>query len=109
MIQWYKVFDSLEEAQAELPLRGTMQLEAGGRRVCLARTQDGFFAIDDACPHFGASLSSGTLNNLNEVVCPWHSYRFHLKTGEECAGRAAAGNTHTIEHREEGVFLGIDT
>ena len=33
------------------------------------------------CPHKGASLANATLDG-GAVVCPWHGYRFDVKTGE---------------------------
>jgi phenylpropionate dioxygenase-like ring-hydroxylating dioxygenase large terminal subunit len=36
---------------------------------------DSFFALDDVCPHRGASLSGGHINN-NCAVCPYHGYEF---------------------------------
>src|SRR5262245_16100531 len=38
------------------------------------------FAIDDTCPHMGASLGSGFVENGN-VTCPWHFWRFRIKDG----------------------------
>ncbi len=38
------------------------------------------FAIDDVCPHMGASLSSGYVED-GVVTCPWHAWRFRLKDG----------------------------
>lgn len=35
-----------------------------------------YFALDDACSHRGASLSSGCLTYSN-VVCPYHGYEFN--------------------------------
>ena len=43
--------------------------------------QDGeFFAIDDFCPHQGASLAGGFVDGCT-VACPWHYWRFSLKDG----------------------------
>ena len=36
--------------------------------------------IDDTCPHMGASLGSGFVENGN-VTCPWHFWRFRLSDG----------------------------
>jgi nitrite reductase (NADH) small subunit/3-phenylpropionate/trans-cinnamate dioxygenase ferredoxin subunit len=36
--------------------------------------------IDDTCPHMGASLGSGFVENGN-VTCPWHFWRFRLADG----------------------------
>lgn len=37
-------------------------------------------AIDDACPHQGASLAEGHVCE-GEVACPWHAWRFRLADG----------------------------
>ena len=72
-------------------------------RVPLARIQDGTFvrlpyppydvlvttasgkptAIEDACNHAGASLSTGTRSTQRKdcVVCPMHGYVFDLRDG----------------------------
>ena len=52
----------------------------GNKLVALFRTEDGVQAIDDVCPHMGASLSGGYLEN-GIVTCPWHAWRFRLCDG----------------------------
>jgi nitrite reductase (NADH) small subunit len=37
-------------------------------------------AIDDVCPHMGASLSGGHVED-GCVTCPWHHWRFRLSDG----------------------------
>jgi len=108
-IQWYKLYNSEEEAKSRLSENNMRRVVADGRAICIVRTKSGFYAIDDECPHLGESLSKGTLNYLNEIICPWHSYRYHLKTGVECKGRGKALPTHILEFRADGVFLGIRT
>jgi len=39
-----------------------------------------YYAIDDTCPHMGASLSGGFVEN-GIVTCPWHAWRFRLADG----------------------------
>ena len=43
-------------------------------------------AIDDMCPHMGASLASGHLED-SVVACPWHSWRFDTRDGAWCDNR----------------------
>ncbi|GGG24898.1 Rieske (2Fe-2S) protein [Pontibacter amylolyticus] len=105
---WHKVFDSVTEAREQVPLRKLKQLVLDGRPICLAHTASGFFALDDSCPHLGYSLSKGTTNYLNEVICPWHSYRYSLQDGRECDFRTRKAVLHRIELRDEGVFVGIE-
>ncbi|MFM8704477.1 MAG: Rieske (2Fe-2S) protein, partial [Planctomycetia bacterium] len=40
-------------------------------------------AIDDLCPHMGASLGTGPLRD-GVVTCPWHAWRFRLCDGAWC-------------------------
>ncbi len=43
--------------------------------------QDGqYLAINDFCPHMGASLSDGHVED-GTVICPWHAWRFRLSDG----------------------------
>ena len=50
------------------------------RAVAVFREGDRYFAIDDTCPHMGASLSGGYVEN-GVVTCPWHAWRFRLADG----------------------------
>jgi len=51
-----------------------------GRMVAVFRQADGWFAIDDLCPHMGASLAEGYVEGQT-VTCPWHAWRFCIKDG----------------------------
>ena len=55
-------------------------VEAGGKLIAVFRSQGRFYAIDDTCPHMGASLGSGELAN-GIVTCPWHAWRFRVADG----------------------------
>lgn len=57
-------------------------VEAAGRSLCLARTEDGRFgAIDNVCTHDGGTLGEGELDG-ECVECPRHGGRFDLFTGQ---------------------------
>jgi nitrite reductase (NADH) small subunit/3-phenylpropionate/trans-cinnamate dioxygenase ferredoxin subunit len=40
-------------------------------------------AINDVCPHMGASLADGYLEE-GVVTCPWHAWRFRTADGTWC-------------------------
>ncbi len=47
-----------------------------------------YHAIDDMCPHQGASLASGFFDSSDcTVTCPWHAWRFDTKDGTWCDNR----------------------
>ena len=51
-----------------------------GRMVAVFRTGEEWFAIDDLCPHMGASLAEGYVEG-KMVTCPWHAWRFCIRDG----------------------------
>jgi nitrite reductase (NADH) small subunit/3-phenylpropionate/trans-cinnamate dioxygenase ferredoxin subunit len=55
-------------------------VEVGNKLIAVFRTAGGIYAIDDVCPHMGASLSGGWVEN-GVVTCPWHAWRFRLQDG----------------------------
>lgn len=54
-----------------------------GRMVAVFNEEGQFFAIDDICPHMGASLAGGHVEN-GTVSCPWHAWRFCIHDGTWC-------------------------
>ena len=61
---------------------GTMKLVTlGGAKILLANTGDNFYAVEDKCPHMGASLCAGTLSG-STVTCPKHGAKFDVTNGE---------------------------
>jgi nitrite reductase/ring-hydroxylating ferredoxin subunit len=55
-------------------------VEFKGRRFALFNIDGEFYAIDDECPHVGAPLGAGFVEN-GKVYCPMHGWCFDPKTG----------------------------
>lgn len=60
--------------------------EVGGRMVAVFLKDGEYLAIDDMCPHAGASLAEGYVEG-HEVSCPWHAWRFDIRDGTWCDNR----------------------
>ncbi len=54
-----------------------------GRMVAVFNRGSEYCAIDDFCPHMGASLAGGWVEG-NVVTCPWHAWRFNVCDGTWC-------------------------
>lgn len=54
-----------------------------GRMVAVFNVDGTYQAIDDFCPHMGASLAGGRVDN-GMVACPWHAWRFKICDGTWC-------------------------
>jgi nitrite reductase (NADH) small subunit len=52
----------------------------GKRMVAVFFHEGDYFAIDDFCPHQGASLADGYIDGC-AVACPWHHWRFSISDG----------------------------
>ena len=82
----------------EIVVAGAEDLKAGqmkllrvnGRRIALARSGEGFHAIDDRCSHRGGSLAGGVLVG-HTVHCLWHGSQFDVRTGAVTCGPAKSG------------------
>jgi nitrite reductase (NADH) small subunit/3-phenylpropionate/trans-cinnamate dioxygenase ferredoxin subunit len=53
----------------------------GQKLIAIFKLGGELFAIDDTCPHMGASLSGGHVADDGTVTCPWHAWRFRLADG----------------------------
>jgi len=51
-----------------------------GTMVAIFNTDGEYSAINDTCPHAGASLATGNVEE-NTVYCPWHAWRFCIQKG----------------------------
>lgn len=85
----------IHEPGSRVKAASTVELQPGqmkllvvnGKRIVVARTEDGYNAFDDHCTHKGGSLAGGALA-CDIVQCPWHGSQFNVKTGAVKAGPA---------------------
>jgi nitrite reductase (NADH) small subunit/3-phenylpropionate/trans-cinnamate dioxygenase ferredoxin subunit len=61
---------------------GAFQVE--DRLIAVFNRGGQYFAIDDLCPHMGASLGAGCMDEEGVVACPWHGWRFAVADGTWC-------------------------
>lgn len=85
---------SLNWIDAEITFDDQLQLDnqiiihksVNGKQICLVKQADRYLAFNRSCPHAGAHLDNGSLNNRIELTCPNHHYKFSLKTGYNVSG-----------------------
>jgi nitrite reductase/ring-hydroxylating ferredoxin subunit len=104
-MKWVKIFDEIGKANIAIPENTSKLLIIGDHRICLSNVNNEFYAIKDACPHSGHSLSQGKINYLNEIVCPLHGYRFSLKHGQEGDHKCNDAKTFRVKVDEHGLHL----
>lgn len=67
----------------KLPL--TIELE--GRPVNIVKIDDRFHVYAAECPHMLAPLSDVPVDQEGCITCPWHGYRFDIRTGDVTNGK----------------------
>ncbi len=65
----------------ELKKKSLREVSFGKTTIALTHKDGAFTAISGVCNHVGGPLGEGTLDG-DYVVCPWHYWKFHHKTGQ---------------------------
>jgi nitrite reductase/ring-hydroxylating ferredoxin subunit/multimeric flavodoxin WrbA len=65
----------------DLKKKTLAQLKAGRTPIALTYRDGEFSAVSGVCNHVGGPLGEGRLDG-DYLVCPWHNYKFHYRTGE---------------------------
>lgn len=103
---WIKIAEHINEidfADNQLAIA-----DAKGKKICIGKHADAYFAFAYSCPHAGGILADGYIDAMGNVVCPLHRYKFNMKTGRNVTGEGYYLKTWPVEIRNEGVFVGIN-
>ena len=57
------------------------KVSSDGKDILIANVDGNYFALDDTCPHAGASLSEGKLEGCT-LICGWHGAQFDCSNGK---------------------------
>jgi 3-phenylpropionate/trans-cinnamate dioxygenase ferredoxin subunit len=103
--QYYQI----AEHSAELAFngQGIAVVEVNGKKICIARHQEGWYAFAYKCPHASGIMSEGYIDALGNVVCPVHRYKFSLKNGRNTSGEGYYLKIYPVEVRGEAIFVGM--
>ena len=64
-------------------------VEHDGQLVAVFHEAEGFFAVQNECPHVWAPLASGSVDEC-VVTCPLHGWSFDVRTGAPVSAPAGA-------------------
>lgn len=94
---------------AKLPAPGQRALfEFDGKSLALFSVDDQLYAIDDSCPHQGASLCGGRLQG-RVIQCGAHGLRFDLASGYLLNSTQLKVATYPVERVDGQAFIVIDS
>lgn len=92
----------------DLPVGLGRAFTVGEQSIAVFRTRTGrLFAVDGHCPHKGGPLADGMLGTDDQVVCPYHSYRYDPASGTCDQADQCGVTTYPVEVRNGGVVVTV--
>jgi thiamine pyrophosphate-dependent acetolactate synthase large subunit-like protein/nitrite reductase/ring-hydroxylating ferredoxin subunit len=88
----------------DLGIGGVAMVVVADRAIAVTRTQDGWGALDNRCPHQGGPLGEGQIEG-SCLICPWHGYEYDPLTGEPPEGYGDVATAYRIEERDNGLHV----
>ena len=95
--------------QEKIPTSGArVFLKVDEKFLVLFNINEQFYAIDDSCPHQGASLFSGKLEGKSLQCCA-HGLKFDLESGYMLNSTHLKMTSYLVEVIESDVFIVMDS
>lgn len=80
------------------------RVEIDGAPIAVFWDGASWTALDDTCPHMGASLADGRLFG-NELQCSWHEWRYDRTTGQCPVRPWARVRVYEVRSDAGGVWI----
>ena len=91
----------------DLAIGEMKMVRAGDDRLVLMRTETGYHALDNACPHQGYGLVTGDLQG-ELLTCQWHNWKFCVADGTALVGEEAVA-CHPVRIEGDEILVEINT
>ncbi|WP_026898422.1 Rieske (2Fe-2S) protein [Daejeonella oryzae] len=101
-LKWFRIF-SLEVLNEPNFIK---LLQVEGRKFCVVKVNQEFFAVQNRCPHAGADLTLGFCKE-KKLICSYHRYEYDLETGRGAEGQGDYLTTYPVKVLEDGIYIGF--
>jgi 3-phenylpropionate/trans-cinnamate dioxygenase ferredoxin subunit len=102
-IKWHRV-----DSEFRIPDSGLLEYHVDDKAICVAMHDGKPLAFSAKCPHASGRFVDGWCDPLGNVVCPLHRYKFNMTTGRNVSGEGYHLKTYPVEHREDGLYIGME-
>jgi nitrite reductase/ring-hydroxylating ferredoxin subunit len=103
---WHKAANNESEIILNRNDIGILEIE--GKKICVAKFKNEWFAFAHNCPHAGGLMSEGFLDFSGNIICPVHGYKFSLRNGRCKIPDGYSLKTFRAELRKDGFFIGVE-
>lgn len=88
----------------QLPPHHAACADVDGRAIAIFHTGEGFYAVDNDCLHMGGPLCEGAVDGT-VVTCPWHAWRYDLRTGDRVDRRGSCLDVHAVDVQDGWIVV----
>ncbi|MDX2226239.1 MAG: Rieske 2Fe-2S domain-containing protein [Verrucomicrobiae bacterium] len=88
----------------KLPVGKCAGVVVDGTDVGLFNVDGTICAMENTCPHQGAPLTQGSMKE-GVVMCPWHMWRFDVKTGKSLTAPGADMTVYEVKIENGEIFV----
>ena len=92
---------------ADLEIGKSAIIEVGDKEIALFNYKGNFYAIDNTCPHRGAPLGEGRIEE-GILICPNHEWRFELKSGWCPQNPELSAEVYPIKVSDEKIYVRLE-
>ncbi|MBI3541132.1 MAG: nitrite reductase (NAD(P)H) small subunit, partial [Deltaproteobacteria bacterium] len=86
------------------PVIGGQKVLVDGKSIAVFEVGTELYGVDAVCPHEGGPLEQGVVEK-GCVTCPWHNYKFNLKTGICVNEPSLKVATYPVEKTDAGLVI----
>lgn len=85
----------------------SLAVQVGKYEVAVFHIEDGFFALENCCPHQGGPLADGYLEGPM-VTCPWHAWCFDVRSGKMSLGEFAVVPRFAVKVEGDTILVAME-
>ncbi len=100
-----RTFEAIVASVNEMDTGSMKMAKVGERRVVVIRSASGFHALDNACPHQGYGLATGSLDG-ELLTCQWHNWKFRASDGTCVIGQENVAS-HDVRIEGDDVIVSV--
>ncbi len=90
-----------------IPIGNVTTITVEHETICLTRTESGYGALCNSCPHQGGPLGDGYIDERGWLLCSWHGYEYNPIDGSPPEGYDDRACSYDIKEDETGIYIAI--
>jgi len=106
-VKWFQVYDGEFPDKFPHDMQQIKTFEVADKLICLVKIEQGFYAIEDRCPHANGKLGMGKCDKKGMLTCPIHRYQYSVIDGKGLPSQGDCAAVFPVKINKDGLFIGL--